>query len=572
MQRLRRFSISPSTPDGVVPPPTTNALHRSATGITRATQRSPRSSPAPFDGLPRRTASAHLLASLDRHAPATTAVCSGALAEATVVRAPLGKDAGARPRLIAYAPPRPWSSSHNRPGELTPPAAPIPISPASPSGHGHHRELALAAAIRTGDPGGVLLAERRRAEFVDTGIVRAPADGDEGSEVGSAESFEVDIVDTRGGVPSTLVRAPSKGSGHGVSGFAKPLPRYATGRRLSCLATYEGLPIPPQLRGGHSAGGSNMHEAEPDLHYSLHGLRLGGDSGLGGAERPRVRQLSSSAPPPPPSAMYRPSSPAPAGFKSSLSPLTRSTACCVPRRPSSPDLGVRRASSPARPCPSRLVAASPPVCRGEGGSTFGSVRCASFPSPGGTGATTDDGNLAPLSARRASSPHPPRALASSPPHGPGGVPRIVHGFDAPARAPSPSHMSSSSAAAAAAAGRASSLARHGAYPSLHAPPSAGRHGHGHAHSHSHSHSHSQSTPSAMPSSHATTTRPRSRLANARADERLEVLASRDFGVLDEYYSSRRGSERRGERREVKREAEERLRRGYDRSLERAAGR
>ncbi|BGP38883.1 hypothetical protein JCM10449v2_002821 [Rhodotorula kratochvilovae] len=570
MQRLRRLSISSSTPDGVAPPPGSGALHRSATGTALSSQqRAPLSPSSAYDAPLRRTPSSHLLSSLNGHAPATTAVCSGALAQATVVRAPSLPEAGARPRLTAYAAPR--SSSRTRAREHPPPpqtSAPIPISPTSPSAHAHRRESALAAAIRTGDAG-ALRAERRRTEMLDSRLVHASAGagaGDDGSEEGSGESYEVEIVDTRGGASGGLVRAASgssrasggtvgrNGAG-GNGGLAKPLPRFATGRRLSCLATYEGLPIPPQLRGGHSVGGSSVHEPEPELNYSLHGLRLGASGGA--PERPRVRRLSSSAPPPQ-QAMHRPPSPAPEAFKSSVSPLTRSTSG-APRRPSSPGpgmgTGVRRASSPAGPRPSGLVAAAPSPGSG-GGSAFGSVRRAPSPSPGG-GNGLRGSSLAAHSSTVSSSPRPSHARAPSPARGPGGTPRIVHGFDAPARPPSPSRSSS-----------ASPLTRHGTYPSSHAP-SAGRHASSHGHSHS-----SPSLPysPSPPSSHATTTRPRSRLADARADEHLEVLASRDFAVIDEYYSSRRGRERRGERREVKREAEERLRRGYDRSLEGGAGR
>ncbi|GAA5852007.1 hypothetical protein JCM9279_007056, partial [Rhodotorula babjevae] len=135
--------------------------------------------------------------------------------------------------------------------------------------------------------------------------------------------------------------------------------------------------------------------------------------------------------------------------------------------------------------------------------------------------------------------------------------KVIYGFDAPARPGSPTPS------------RASHTTPHG----LARPPSpslAGRH----AHSAPvvPTHGHLPGTPT--PHSHATVTRPRSRMADSHADERLEVLASRDFAVLDEYYSSRRRGGRdeervqrpRGERREDKRAAEQRLRTGYDRSL------
>jgi len=613
MQRLRRLSTSSSSPAGgppdsasPSPPPGSGALHRSSTTASL----SQRSLFSPLNGL-RRTPSSHLLSPAGARSQASTALCTAAPADATVVRAPTfssSHDAG-RPRLSALASSssiaRGRSSSRTRVGPPSPApevvrSSPIPISPSSPSAHSrsraahppasalaHRRDSAttsaLAAAIRSGDPG-QLRAERRRTELVDSRFVRGvvgtvgPGDLSDGSA--SGESYEVEVVDTRSA--AAAARAASGGIGglvRGASGrgrsssttlaggapLVKPVPRYSSGRRLSCLATYEGLPIPSPLRGRPSAP-VGAAAAEPELEYSLHGLRGGSSASTG--ERPRVRRISSSAPPAqqPSAVAHRPSSPAPEGFKSGgMSPLTRAigamSAAAPPRRPSSPGpgLGARRASSPVGPRPSGLVAAagaSPSSAGGagsyRGSQGGGSVRRAPSPSPGARTGTLLGGSSSSAVAS------PPRPRAPSPARTASGT-KVVYGFDAPARpgSPTPSRTSHTTTP-------------HG----LARPPSptlAGRH----AHSAPvvPTHGHLAGTPT--PHSHATVTRPRSRMADQHADERLEVLASRDFAVLDEYYSSRRrgggrDDERaqrpRGERREVKRQVEERLRTGYDRSL------
>ncbi|GAA5945188.1 hypothetical protein JCM3775_003691 [Rhodotorula graminis] len=609
MQRLRRLSTSSSSPAGgppdstsASPTPSSGALHRSSTAASLS-QRSPFS---PLDTL-RRTPSSHLLSSAGARSQASTALCTAAPAEATVVRAPsfsTPHDAAGSRRLGGLASSsssmsRGRSSSRTRVGPPSPApevvrSSPIPISPSSPSAHSRSRAAsrhvlaqrrdsstttsALAAAIRSGDPT-QLRAERRRTELVDSRFVRGvvgtvgPGDLSDGSA--SGESYEVEVVDTR--AQAAARAAASGGLVRGASGrgrststvgagapLVKPVPRYSSGRRLSCLATYEGLPIPTPMR-GRPAGA-----AEPELEYSLHGLRGGSSASTG--ERPRVRRISSSAPGPqqqPSPVAHRPSSPAPEGFKSGgMSPLTRAiggmSTAAAPRRPSSPGpgigLGARRASSPVGPRPSGLVAAagaSPSSAGGagsyRGSQGSGSVRRAPSPSPGARSSTLVGSSSAVTSPPRPRAPSPARTASGT---------KVVYGFDAPARPASPtpsrpSHMTTPHA-----------LAR---------PPSPSL-----AARHAHSapvvptHDHLPGTPT--PHSHATVTRPRSRMADQHADERLEVLASRDFAVLDEYYSSRRrggggggrdgerGQRPKGERREGKREAEERLRRGYDRSL------
>ncbi|GAA5848726.1 hypothetical protein JCM9279_002924, partial [Rhodotorula babjevae] len=427
MQRLRRLSTSSSSPAGGVPDsaspsptPSSGALHRSSTTASL----SQRSLFSPLDTL-RRTPSSHLLGPTGARSQASTALCTAAPADATVVRAPsFSSHDASRPRLGNLASSssvsRGRSSSRTRVGPPSPApevvrSSPIPISPSSPSAHSRSRPAApahrrdstttsaLAAAIRSGDVG-QLRGERRRTELVDSRFVRGvvgtvgPGDLSDGSA--SGESYEVEVVDTRaaaaaraaaasGGMGSGgLVRGASGrgrsstiGAGAAGAPLVKPVPRYSSGRRLSCLATYEGLPIPSPLRGRPGAAGLG---AEPELEYSLHGLRGGSSASM--SERPRVRRISSSAPPAqaqqPAPVAHRPSSPAPEGFKSGgMSPLTRaiggmSTVATASRRPSSPGpgLGARRASSPVGPRPSGLVAAAgaSPSSAGGAGSYRGS--------------------------------------------------------------------------------------------------------------------------------------------------------------------------------------------------------
>ncbi|GAA5893941.1 hypothetical protein JCM8208_001286 [Rhodotorula glutinis] len=610
MQRLRRLSISSSSPAGAPPDsasasptPSSGALHRSST----AASLSQRAFFSPLDTL-RRTPSSHLLSSAGARSQASTAVCTAAPADA---RAPsfTSPHEGTRPHLSALASSssmsRGRSSSRTRVGPPSPApeivrSSPIPISPSSPSAHSRSRAAhpqsarrdstttttttsALAAAIRSGDPT-QLRDARRRTELVDARFVRGvvgtvgPGDLSDGSA--SGESYEVEVVDTRAQAAARSGGLVRGASGRGRSGstvgtgapLVKPVPRYSSGRRLSCLATYEGLPIPTPLRGRTGAPGG-VGAGEPELEYSLHGLR--GGSSASTAERPRVRRISSSAPPAQqqqqqqqPQQPHRPSGPAPEGFKSGgMSPLTRAiggmSTAAAPRRPSSPGpgLGARRASSPVGPRPSGLVAAAGASPSSAGGGTgsyrgsqgSGSMRRAPSPSPGARSSTLlGSSSSAVISSPRPRAPSPARTASGT---------KVVYGFDAPARPASPTPSRTS----------------HTTPHTLARPPSpslAGRH----AHSAPvvPTHGHLPGTPT--PHSHATVTRPRSRMADQHADERLEVLASRDFAVLDEYYSSRRrgaggggrdeerGQRPRGERREVKREVEERLRRGYDRSL------
>ncbi|GAA6001229.1 uncharacterized protein JCM10292_006967 [Rhodotorula paludigena] len=585
MQRQRRLSLttpSASVVGGPARPPSPS-LHRSTTTTSLATVRPPSSASSLH-----RTPSSHLLTSLVHPSSATTAVCTTLAPEAAVIRSPTSPTVGISAAALVRSSSRLGRSSSSTAAARSSsqarelPTRPIPISPTSPSTSHARRESALAAAIRHNDPS-ALRAERRRAEVVDSRlmhsrfggvddealIVEASSDGDSG------ESFEVGVVDTgAAGLPtaSRVARAPSStraapGGLRSSSALAPQAPvqlRYSSGRRLSSLATYEGLPVPPALRGGASGA------TELELNYSLDALRSGAAAGEGGAG---VRRGSSGGRRMSSSSAVRPPSPVPEGFRTSISPLTRSTLvgasiAAPPRRPSSPGPGmmgssVRRGSSPARPVPSGVVGAASPALSSAGAfSTVESVRRAPSPARGAASGGNALASSASPGLRPARPASPSRGTAES-----ASSPRVVRGFDPPGRAPSPARGAASLGAPA--------LVRRGSFSASTTSPRP-----------PHAHSHSTPATLAAPPQGETrygaspATRPRSHLADSHADERLEVQASRDFAVIDDYYLSRRrargdeqragggggrGEVGRSEARENRREAEERLRKGYDRA-------
>lgn len=160
---------------------------------------------------------------------------------------------------------------------------PIPISPRSSldvgsSDYLSQRRSNLDWAIRHGDAE-LIRTERAAIERykqtlvetygVDSDSVSGTSSGASGS---SAESNEIPIHDVTATHAKTMDRA--SGGGGGARGGL----RYDTGRRLSCLATYTGFPVPPSwgespsysvaLEG--SLGAFAPHESvEPEVHSKL---------------------------------------------------------------------------------------------------------------------------------------------------------------------------------------------------------------------------------------------------------------------------------------------------------------
>ncbi|GAA6018408.1 hypothetical protein JCM10207_000883 [Rhodosporidiobolus poonsookiae] len=617
MQRPRRSSLS-----SPLAPSTPSSARRSL---------SPSAGPSP--GL-KRIPSSHLLS---RPSPASAALCTapsaGASPAAVSSLAHSPSAGGGRARRLSLSSPSPLASSARR-------SHPIPISPtesphASPSAlHARHHpphgqgqgETTLARALRHNDPS-LIRDERARLAPSQAHAYggRRREESSDGS--GSGESYDVPIVDVSraGTVRSSgwssgggTVLPPSSGAGGLVGGV-----RYSNGRRMSSLATYTGLPQPPQLVGiGGVGGGVVSAREEPALRYSLSGLGAAGGKreaspGPGAGAGGRRASISGGSG----SGIVRVPTPG-AGPTRPVAPLSLSKPGRAPSPSPGPGLAAlhtRRASSPTgpRPGPGLLMPAS--LTTGTGsvsgsalsstpGSGSAALRRAPSPARGRSGSLASGGAV-PTGMVRAASPGPARLSSyssyssggggvrapspgrglGSPPSAHGGGPRVVRGFDAPTSPVSPSHPASALAAGAK-SGRAPSPARAPSFSSSAASYSRGRSGSLSSASRpslgssslatspplphpSHTGSGSASTypPSSTPSSAAagsgshTTTRPRSRLANPLLDERLEIRASRDFKALDGYYERRAAAGRRDEReRRERSEAEERLRRGYDR--------
>ncbi|CDR49160.1 RHTO0S23e01948g1_1 [Rhodotorula toruloides] len=396
------------------------------------------------------------------------------------------------------------------------PSRPIPISP--PSAHSTPNSLPHAGG-RAALEGSSNRSHRRREGEEEE-------EGEESEGGGGGASFTIPIIDTRLLPPLRSSGAPTSTLAAGGAAAA----RGAGGRRLSSLASYTGLPGPPQGSGA-GAGGAGGDE----LRYSLASFRSSYAQGQAQAQglgrRPSVGG----------SGIVRPPSPAPEAFaRGTVGPLTSSGGAAgeVKRgRRESVVLGqgslaalastttgggtARRAPSPARPH------AHAPGASGASGL----VRSAST-------------SRQSQNAARSPSPAPAPARGDSP--------RVVRGFDPPLasssqRAPSPARFVGGAASAVSPpSASASHLSARRA--SLSATPTSALY----------SRPSTSSNTTVSPTSPLT--RPRSRLANPQSDQHLEVAASRDIAALDAYYYSR---QREGLR-EGRREAEERLRVGYDR--------
>ncbi|GAA5888310.1 hypothetical protein JCM5296_003284 [Sporobolomyces johnsonii] len=333
---------------------------------------------------------------------ATTAICTSAHAYAQSPMSPMSNSGAGITAVRQQQLGR--RSSFSRPGSAssssgTPtPARPIAISPTSPSSKSpsarRERDSNLAWAIRHNDVALIrderaAIARRQAAERAAKGVPdnASPQEEAVGDSSGN-ESFEIEVMDT----------SPPPGK-HGSSarvGAGAGAVRYSTGRRMSSLATYTGLPGAAGM-GGHLGGPAS---------YSVN-LTLGGGGGGGGR----------------PSSSIRSASPSRSGFGGGGGGGQGSGTSALARRAPSP----YRSSMPIGP-----LTSLPPT----------SARRA--PSPARASLLVSPS--APSLARR--QPSPARARAPSPashrtPHAAG--PRIIHGFDVPspssARAPSPSRLS-----------------------------------------------------------------------------------------------------------------------------------
>ncbi|GAA5834263.1 hypothetical protein JCM11251_000586 [Rhodosporidiobolus azoricus] len=596
----------------------------------------------------KRSASAQLLSRLS--ALASTAPALPSNARATPVLSPPAPGSGTFPSS---------SSGRRLPSPTNVPSrtAPIPISPTSPTSFrptaprtnlptaglsGKGKETSLAHALRTNDAA-LLRVERGRYSSPSPIPQKGTgASSDDAVSDGSGESFDVPIVDTSKGIGAPSVHATSSalggrnrmggglmgggGGGGGEAGLVGGV-RYSNGRRMSSLATYTGLPQPPQLANtdspqsyhhpsqqaaslnGRNGGGGGGEEG---LRYSLSGL------GSGSGRRASHAGLVSVRPPSPVGNALKPVSPLTSthgngngngggGYFSSAT-----TASPAVRRPSLPSgVGARRASSPAGPRPSSAalfadVAAgggcvtsgttssvlSSRSSLGSSSAAAGAARRAPSPARGSlldlnpvASTSTSRSGRAPSPARpsglvRAASPGPSVVSPSSPPSA--HSPRIVRGFDAPSTSSLARRLSLTSRSSAAARSPSPGRRDQPIYAPSSTALSRGRSASQSSHHPSVSHQnqlppgastyppssppHHGPRPSLVPHTHhSPLTRPRSSLTNPHLDQRLEVRASRDFEQLDEYYE-RRSRVGRGEegQRKQRREAEERLRRGYDR--------
>ncbi|GAA5974417.1 hypothetical protein JCM21900_004917 [Sporobolomyces salmonicolor] len=332
----------------------------------------------------------------------TTAICTSAHAYARSPTSPMS-NMSASITAVSTQQPLGRRSSFSRPGSAssssgTPtPARPIPISPTSPSGSrssAHRdRDSNLAWAIRHNDVALIrderaAIARRQAAERVAKGL---PDNGNPQEELvddsSGNESFEIEVMDTSH-PPGMHGSSARVGAGAGVV-------RYNTGRRMSSLATYTGLPSPAGI-GAHLGGPAS---------YSVN-LTLGG----GGGGRP--------------SSSIRSASPDRPGFGGGGEGGGRGQAdstSALARRPLSP----YRSSMPIGP----LTSLPPASARRAPSPARGSL----FVSPS-----------APSVARRQPSPARARAPLPTGLRSPQTGPRIIHGFDVPspssARAPSPSGL------------------------------------------------------------------------------------------------------------------------------------
>ncbi|KAJ8294409.1 hypothetical protein OF846_002266 [Rhodotorula toruloides] len=395
------------------------------------------------------------------------------------------------------------------------PSRPIPISP--PSAHSTPNSLPRAGG-RAALEGYSNRSRRREGEEEE--------EGEESEGGGGGASFTIPIIDTRLLPPLRSAGAPTSTLTAGGAAAA----RGAGGRRLSSLASYTGLPGPPQGSGA-GAGGAGGDE----LRYSLASFRSSYAQGQAQAQglgrRPSVGG----------SGIVRPPSPAPEAFaRGTVGPLTSSGGAAG-------EVKRGRRESVVLGQGSLAALAS---------TTTGGGTARRDPSPARPHAHTPGASGASGLVRSASTSRQSAARSPSPAPAParGDSPRVVRGFDPPLalssgqRAPSPARFGGGGAGAGAGAvsppaSSHLSARRMSTSSTLYTRPSTTT---------------STSTTAASPTSPLT--RPRSRLANPQSDQHLEVAASRDIAALDAYYYSR---QREGLR-EGRKEAEERLRVGYDR--------
>ncbi|GAA6029576.1 hypothetical protein JCM8097_000946 [Rhodosporidiobolus ruineniae] len=634
MHRPRRSSLtSPVSPVSPLSPAATpsSALHPS-TGSSASSSSNLRRSP-----------SSHLLSRLVPNA--TTAVCTAP--SAASLPASSSREAPHRPRRLSTSNP-----VHR--------SAPIPISPTSPprlapavkhpatAARGAKERGAvgerdqpyygagggqddLAYAIRHND---AALLYQQRGRYTSASILPPASKSGQGGEGsgsdGSDASYDVPIVDTSRAAllaGGGAYAPPTSGAGAGAGGLVGGV-RYSNGRRMSSLATYTGLPQPPELAnldrgrslglglGGPLTSPGAAASGREDLRYSIPASTSASMSGrrppspAGNALKPVLPLTRTEPAVPTTSSLRRPPSPARAGG-GLFGGLTRRASSPVGTRPSAASLlgggGGNGGATPSTPGTSSLLSSSSAALGRSSSTSTSSARRAPSPArttsyglltPGSSvvRAPSPGGGMRSLGGRasgmvRAASPGPSPGSPPSSAYGAGGGgggegsgPRIVRGFDAPAgggegshphATPSPSYRFGTALSRGRSASQSTAGVSHPSSPSSSSASAIPR----------------PSLPGfSSPSATAhTTTRPRSRLANRQLDERLEIRASRDFQALDEYYDARRrgrsgasavemaeravegewdeaerAQRRREEERRARREAEERLRKGYDR--------